>query len=179
MQVISSESSGTQTAERVINPISPMFYVELQTGPGIVNALIDSGASENFISDRVARELCLKRHRLHEGQTFTAASGDAIPWTEFVHVHVTMHTIRFYMNLRVAPMHPDLILAIPFLQRFNRLINWQERSFRVHRRDGTHWIPIVQKLPYRSAASVAFPHDPTHVTATGGITFTEWEEPTE
>ena len=58
-----------------------MFYVELQIGPGIVNALIYSGASANFISDRVALELCLKRHRLHEGQSFTAASGDVIPCT--------------------------------------------------------------------------------------------------
>ena len=109
----------------VINPISPMFYVELQIGPGIVNALLDSGASDNSISDRVARELRLKRHQLHEGQTFTAASGNTIPCTEFVHVYVTIHTIRFYMNLRVAPMHHDLILGIPFLQRFNPLINWQ------------------------------------------------------
>ena len=65
-----------------------MFYVELQIGPGIVNALIDSGASANLVPDRVAQELCLKRHRLHEGQTFTAASGDAIPCTEFMHVYV-------------------------------------------------------------------------------------------
>ena len=73
-------------------------------------------------------------------------------------------------------MHPDLVLGVPFLHRFTHLINWQERSFRIHRRDGTHWIPIVQKRPCRSAASVAFPHDPTPVTATGRIPFTE---PTE
>ena len=54
-----------------------------------------------------------------------------------------------------------------------------ERGFRVHRRDGTHWIPIVQKRPCRRSASVAFPHDPTPVTATGGIPFPEWEEPTD
>ena len=96
-----------------------------------------------------------------------------------MHVYVTMHTIRFYMNLRVAPMHPNLILGIPFLQRFNPLINWQERSFRVHRRDGIHWILIVQKWSWRCAASVAFPHDPTQVTATGGILFPDWEKPTE
>ena len=96
-----------------------------------------------------------------------------------MHVYVTMHTIRFYTNLRVTPMHTDQILGIPFLQTFNPLFNWQERSFRVHRRDGTHWIPIVQKWPCRIAASVAFPHDTTPVTATGGIPFPEWEEPTE
>ena len=97
-QKISSESSDGQSAERVVNPSSPMFHVELQIGPGIVIALIDSGASANFISDRVARELCLKSHRLHEGQIFTAASGNAIHCTEFVHVYVIMHTIRFHLN---------------------------------------------------------------------------------
>ena len=55
-----------------------------------------------------------------------------------------MHTLRFYINLRVVPIHPDSILWIAFLHRFNPLINWQERSFRVQRSDSTHWIPIVQ-----------------------------------
>ena len=83
------------------------------------------------------------------------------------------------MNFRVVPIHPDLILGIPILHRFNPLINWQERSFRVHRQDGTHWTPIVKRRPCRTAASVAFPHDTTPVTATGGIPFPEWKEPTE
>ena len=97
-----------------MNPISPLFYVELQTGPRIVRALLDRGGSANFISDKTARDLQLKRHRLHEGQTFTAASGAPIPCTEFVSVYVIMHTVRFYLNLRVVPMHPTLILGAPF-----------------------------------------------------------------
>ena len=68
-------------------------------GEGIVRALLVRGASANFISDRVARELHLKRHHLHEGQTFTSASDYAIHYTEFVHVYVEMHTVRFYLTL--------------------------------------------------------------------------------
>ena len=96
-----------------------------------------------------------------------------------MHVYVTMHTLRFYINLRVVPTHPDLILWFQFLHRFNPLINWQERSFRVRHRDGARWIPIVKQRPSRHLATVAFPHDPAPVTSTGGIPFPEWEEATE
>ena len=60
-----------------------------------------------------------------------------------MHVYVIMHTVCVYLKFRVVPMHPTLILGVPFLQWFNPLINWQARSFRVHRRDGIHWIAIV------------------------------------
>ena len=97
-----------------LNPISPLFYVDIQICKALVKALLDSGASGNFISDRVAIELNLRRHRLHEGQTFTVASVESILCTQFVHIYVRMHTVKFYLTLRVAPMHSDLILGIPF-----------------------------------------------------------------
>ena len=111
-----------------------MFYIDLQIGKAIVRSLIDSGASSNFISEHVAHELHLRRHKLHDGQTFKVANGDTVPCTQFVHVYAKMHTVKFYLNLMVAPMHPDLILGVPFLVRFNPLIDWQARSFRVSRK---------------------------------------------
>ena len=50
-----------------INVISPLFYIDLHIGKAIVSALIDSGASANFISETVASELNLRRHKLHDG----------------------------------------------------------------------------------------------------------------
>ena len=128
-----------------LNPIPPSFHVDLQVGRALVRALLGNGASGNFISDRAASELKLRRHRLHERQSFTAASGESIPCTQFAHIYVRMHTVKFYLSLRVAPMHPDLILSIPFLTRFNPVINWQLRSFRVQRDECHHWIHIVYK----------------------------------
>ena len=90
-----------------------------------------------------------------------------------------MHTICFYLNLRAVPMHHTLILGIPFLQRFSPFINWQAQSFRVHRLDGVHWIPIVHRRPKYDAASVAVSHDLAPAASAGGIAFMEWEEPTE
>ena len=87
-----------------------MFYVDLKTGRVTIRALLDSGASMNFISEMVANELRLKRHRLHAGQTFLAATGQQIPCTHYVHVYTQMGDIKFYINLRIASMRPELIL---------------------------------------------------------------------
>ena len=55
--------------------------------------MLDSGASAIFISEQTARELQLKRHQLHAGQPFTAASGDTLPCTEFVHIYVRIRPV--------------------------------------------------------------------------------------
>ena len=70
-----------------INVISPMFYIDLHIGTAIVRALIDSGASANFVSETVASDLNLRRHKLPDGQTFKVANGDPVPCTQFVHVY--------------------------------------------------------------------------------------------
>ena len=98
-----SEDSSSDLVPGEINVISPMFYIDLRIGKAIVRALIDSGASSNFISEHVALELNLRRHKLHDGQTFKVANGDTVHCTQFVHVYATMHTVNFYLNLRVAP----------------------------------------------------------------------------
>ena len=139
----SESSSDPSMAE--LYPVSPMFYIELLFGKIPVQALLDSGASMNFISERVASELRLRRHKLHAGQTIVAATGENIACAHFTHVYVQMGVLKFYVNLRIIPMHPDLILGVPSIVCFNPLINWQERSFRVMRYGNAYWIPIVQK----------------------------------
>ena len=160
-------------------PASPMFYIELFFGKIPVQALLDSGASMNFIPERVASELRFRRHKLHAGQTIVAATGENIACTHFTHVYVQMGVLKFYVNLRIVPMHPDLILGIPFLVRYNPLINWQERSFRVMRYGKAYWIPIVQKPIWSEVNAIPFPNDPSPLASSKGIPFPEWEEPTE
>ena len=172
----SSEDSSQDSSTSEINVIAPMFYIDLQIGKAIVRALIDSGASSNFISEHVAHELHLRRHNMHDGQTFKVANWDTVHCTQFVLVYAQMHRVKFYLNLRVAPMYPDLILGVPFLVRFNPLIDWQARSFRVSRKGGHHWIPIVHKHSAYNLNPVAFPHDPKPSTTSTGVTFPEWEE---
>ena len=52
-----SPSSDDSVTSGELYPISPMFYVDLKTGRVTIRALLDSGASMNFISERVASEL--------------------------------------------------------------------------------------------------------------------------
>ena len=151
-----------------------MFYIDLQIWKAIVRALIDSGSSSNFISKHVSNELYLRRHKLHDGQTFKVANVDTVSCTQFVHVYAQMHTVKFHLNLRVAPMHPDLILGVPFHVRCNLLIDWQARSFRVSRKGGHHWIPIVHKYSAYNLNPVAFPHNHKLSTTSTGVPFPEW-----
>ena len=162
-----------------INVISPKYYIDLRIGKAIVRAIIDSGASSKFISEHIARELNLRRHKLHDDQTFKVVNGDTVHCTQFVQVYAQMHTVNFYLSFRVAHMHPDLILGVPFLVRFNPLIDWQARNFRVSRKGCHHWIPIVHKHPAYILNPVAFPHDPSPSSASSGVPFPEWEEYTE
>ena len=76
-------------------------------------------------------------------------------------------------------MHRDLILGVPFLVRFNPLIDWKARSFRVFRKVGHHWIPIVHKHSSYNLNPVAFPHDTNSSEASSGVPLPEWEEYTE
>ena len=115
----------------------------------------------NFISERVASELSLRRHKLHAGQTIVAATGENIACAHFTHVYVQMEDLKFYVNLSIVPMHPGLILGIPFLVHFNPLINWQERSFRIMRYGKAYWIPIVQKPIWSEVNAIPFPNVPS------------------
>ena len=102
----SASSEGLDLATVELNAISPMFYIDLRIGKALVRSLIDSGSSSNFIPEHVTHELNLRRNMLHDGQTFKVANGDEVHCTQFVHVYVHMHTVKFYLNLRVAPQAP-------------------------------------------------------------------------
>ena len=140
-------------------------------------ALIDSGASANFISERVASELQLRRHKSNSCQPFTIANGDNVPCTQFVHIYIQMSSAKFDLTLRIAPMHPDLILGAPFLVRFNPLIDWQARHFRIIRKDGPHRISIVSKHSSDDLDAISVPPDHASSASYKGIPFPEREEP--
>ena len=117
------------------------------------------------------------RELLRGGTALTVANGDRVHYTQFVHIYIQMSSVKFYLTLRIAPMHPDLILGAPFLVRFNPLIDWQARNFRIIRTDGPHRIPIVSKHSSYDLQAVSFPHNPATSASSKGIPFPEWDEP--
>ena len=66
-----------------IAPLQPMFYLTVKIRRTIVQPLIDSGASDNFISVATAKKLNLRLYELHEGQSFIAADGKQLPCKYF------------------------------------------------------------------------------------------------
>ena len=95
-----------------VSVLSPMFYIKVKIRRTEVQPLLDSGASDNFISVNTAQRLKLRLHNLHEGQSFSTADGHVIPCKYFVRVWMKVNTNKGQLNwpllMKLAPMQPDL-----------------------------------------------------------------------
>ena len=79
-------------------------------------ALVDSGASDNFISQSLVRYLQLKVKDLPAPCSIRAA---------------TLGELRFTLTLRVVPTDPRVTLGYPFLRFFDPEIWWRERKMNI------------------------------------------------
>ena len=99
----------------VCNALSPMFYLPTSLHGFPCSALLDSGASDNFISDSLVTQLNLHRHQLHINIHFRTANGERLPCTHYVRVRLFLPTFSFRVCFRIAPITPQLILGCLFL----------------------------------------------------------------
>ena len=89
-----------------------------------LRALIDSGASENFISTDVVTSLNLPSHDLKCPSSLRIADGSVHNVTKFVRVRVAFGSLFIPLVLRVFQMSHQIILGFQFLQRFQPDIEW-------------------------------------------------------
>ena len=81
-------STDTSAGPEGILALTPLLYIPCQIRHLRICGLLDSGASENFISGDMVLQLGLRRHKLHVGSSYLAATGKSIICTEFVRVQV-------------------------------------------------------------------------------------------
>src|SRR5579863_9627263 len=104
----------------------PMFISGVRK---VKNALIDSGAMDNFLTPKLAQRLGLEVQKLQIPKPILTVDGSEHVQgdiTEFVNVRIRLGKQVRRQMFYVATLGQDrAILGFPFLQKFNPQINWK------------------------------------------------------
>jgi Retroviral aspartyl protease len=107
-------------------PVDVVMYNKTET----VKALIDSGATDNFIDFRTVAKLRLGTKKLPRARQLFNVNGthnQAGLIEESVHLYIDRGDERIQTQLHVTNLGRDrLILGYPWLEAFNPEINWAE-----------------------------------------------------
>lgn len=130
-------SGGTSTnsnTPQIINSVKDasnnysLFYVLLNDQESKLRALVDSGATNNYISEIFAKEKGFQTRELSRTITLELASNSAVTYAKLETVDLVMkiddhvESIKF---LVVPDLKDDLILGKSWLDLHNPMINWQ------------------------------------------------------
>jgi hypothetical protein len=112
-----------------------------------VACLVDSGASGNFIDIAVARAAGVELSP--SGRVVRLADGTERPVDGVARVTLALHTdegvpIKYTVDLCVTELKGfDVILGMPWLSNTNPSVDWQARSLRAQRSDGS-WAHLTR-----------------------------------
>ena len=97
-----------------------------------LTALIDSGASSNFIHQDTAKELKLKLLNKEQPQAVNDIQGKNLGWiSKFARVVLNVSDHEETIDLNVIPLGKHgLVMGLPWLQKHDPEIRWSERRIR-------------------------------------------------
>jgi len=104
-----------------------------------VKILIDSGATESFISERIVQEKSLRVENSKE-KSIILADGSKQICNSKCKIEVRMENYKKVLGFNVAPIHFDIILGKDWLAREQPIINWKENFVII--KDGNNEIRI-------------------------------------
>ena len=107
-------------------------------------ALLDSGASDSFISLDVVRDSKLKLLPLKYTIIVRADNVKMLNVGYFVPVCAKIGDLHVQLFLRVIDTPLQIVLGYPFMHQFNPLINWKHRTVQIIHNGTTHIIPVVK-----------------------------------
>ena len=122
----------------------PLLFLPLKREASTHFSLLNSGASNSFISTEVVQKAALRLLPLKTQVKVRVANGEIITVSHFVRVNASVGTLRTRFFLRVIPTPLPIILGCPFFQFFNPEINWKEKTLRITMGTKTHDVPVVQ-----------------------------------
>ena len=100
----------------------------------MIRALLDSGASDSFVSWDVVRVLGLRQYPLSQRLTVRVANGEALAVTHFVQLSARLGPMPVRLSLRVIKTTIPIVLGYPFLARTQPTIDWKQRVLRIERK---------------------------------------------
>ena len=125
-----------------------LFFMPLTLLDHKCSALVDSGASDSFISVTLAHKLGVKLHALKHPMSIRTANGDEEPCSQLCETSsVVCGTLAFRACLRVIRMVHDVILGFPFLARFDPAISWRSRTMQIWHRGKRHDVALLDYTP--------------------------------
>ena len=107
---------------------SSLFVLPATVNSHDCRVLLDSGASENFISSSFVSHLGLPTISLRQPFTVRAANCSPLTLNTFVRYLLRFEGVQLHLGLRVVDISPDVLLGHPFLQKHNPIIDWTARS---------------------------------------------------
>ena len=103
-------------------------------GCKMIRALLDSGASDSFVSWDVVRVLGLRQYPLSQRLTVRVANGEALAVTYCVQLSVRLGPMPVRLSLRLIKTTIRIVLGYPFLARTHLTIDWKQRVLSVERK---------------------------------------------
>jgi len=110
---------------------SLLFGIQIQIKGQQFRALLDSGASENFMSPKVAERLNLEPKPHFLSESVRIGDGSVMPVLGYITTHIEIGEVTARLTFQVASTHDDIILGMPFLQRLDPQISWKDRSIMI------------------------------------------------
>ena len=102
-------------------------------GGKIIRALLDSGASDSFVSWDVVRVLGLRQNPLSQRLTVRVANLEALAVTPFVQLSAMLGPMPVRLSLRVIKTTIPIVVGYPFLARTQPTIDWKQRVLIIER----------------------------------------------
>ena len=97
----------------------------------MIRALLDSGASDSFVSWDVVRVLGLRQYPLSQR---LMANGEVLAVTHFVQLSARLWPMHVSLSLRVIKTTIPIVLGYTFLARTQPTIDWKQRVLRIERK---------------------------------------------
>jgi hypothetical protein len=124
-------------------PPQPLLFLPFMVNNRVVHALLDSGASDCFISETLVAELRLPRKRLKQPMSVRVASGTSLSVDYGVRVAAMLGKMSVRLFLRVLPTPIPVVLGYTFLHRHQPSVDWRKSEVQITRSGITYVIPAL------------------------------------
>ena len=122
----------TETLENDNDHVIIKIHLHGNQGTVTINAIIDSGATEDFIDQEICDEHRIKTVKATNAREIYLTDGKPSamgPVTHIAKVPMDINSHRKFATFQVANLqHHEVILGMPWLKEHNPTINWNEKK---------------------------------------------------